>query len=342
VLAWEFIDGVPVASITASAKASPSEFANDPSQPNQDFERIARQIYRNALNQIFRDGIFHADISAAGLLVVPSGSIAHVDFAVVGRLDEERQTLLQSQHENLLSGQVDESVDILIECAGLTSSFNHGELRRALAMVLEDRLDGFQSPSASLPREVAQNTYARLMSTFCEHGIVLPADLSLYFRTMMTMESLIFELSPDFDAVAEQSRFFSLAAREDYRQSLELSYAIENVARLYQDAVELVSDLRRLHNSAQAIDMSLRTLRTRLLQYCFWGVLVAVATYFGLRDEHLRQVMALKPFLLPGAFLGVAVFLFNRLWRQSRQLSRVDRAIVSTREIASRSLGRVR
>ena len=340
VLSWEFINGVPVGSIINSIRSAREP--NDFSRRDYDFDQIARQIYRNALNQIFRDGIFHADVSAAGLLILPAGSIAYVDFAIVGRLDDERQRLLQAHYECLLQGRIDEAVDRLVECADLPSWFEHADLRRALANILEDRLDGFLSPVGSLPRKVSQNTYMSLMSVFREYQIAIPGDLSVYFRTMLTIEALVFELCPDFDVVAEQSRFLSRAAEQDYRQSLELPQAIEEAARLYQDAVELLSDLRRLHSSAQTIEVSLRTLRIRLLQYGFWAVLVAAAAYFGLRAEALHQTTALKPFLLPGAFLVAGLFLVNRLWRQGRQLSRVDRAIVSTREVSSRSLGRVR
>jgi hypothetical protein len=48
------------------------------------------------------------------------------------------------------------------------------------------------------------------------------------------------------------------------------------------------------------------------------------------------------PVVLPLIFLVIALFLLNRFWRQGRQLSRVDRAIVGTREVSHRSLGRVR
>ena len=341
VLSWNFIDGVPVASILSSLRAStpgsPSEVS-----PQYDVYRIARQIYRNALNQIFRDGVFHADISAAGLLLLPTGSIAYVDFAVVERLDDERQRLLQAHHECLLQGDIDEAVDKLIECAQLQASFDDSEFHRALAIVLEDRLDGFQSPENSVPRRISQNTYLSLMSVFCEHEIALPSDLSIFFRTMLTIESLIFELCPGFDAVAEQSRFFSLAAKQDFKQSLELPQVIDQVTRLYEDAVELVSDLRRLRNSAQAIDVSMRTLRIRLLQYGFWAVLVAACAYFGLRDQSFVERAMAGPVVLPLIFLAIALFLLNRFWRQGRQLSRVDRAIVGTREVSHRSLGRVR
>jgi predicted unusual protein kinase regulating ubiquinone biosynthesis (AarF/ABC1/UbiB family) len=342
VLSWEFIDGAPVASIVGSIRAAKPDQPSDSSRRGYDLDRIARQIYRNALNQIFRDGVFHVDISAASLLVLPAGSIAYVDFALVERLGDERQRLLQAYYESLLQGQVDNAVDKLIQCAQLPPSFDNAELRRALAVILEDRLDGFRSPEGSVPHKIAQNTYLSLMSAFCQSEIALPVDLSIYFRTMLTIESLVFELCPDFDAVAEQSRFFSLAAKQDYKQSLELPQVIDEVAKLYQDAVELVSDLRHLHSSAQAIDVSMRTLRIRLIQYGFWAVLVAVCAFFGLRDKALLEATVAKPFVLPIAFLLVALFLINRIWRQSRQLSRVDRAIVGTRQIPTRSLGRVR
>lgn len=341
VMSWEFIDGISVVSIVNATKPSEPAHTNDPPPPD-DVEQIARKIYLNALNQIFRDGIFHADISAAGLLVLPTGSIAYVDFAVIGRLDEERQKSLQRHYESLLEGRVDESVARLIECAVPPSAFDHAEFRRALAIILEDRLGGFQSPAGSLPRKFSQITYLSLLAAFREYGIPLPDELSVYFRTMVTIESLVFELCPWFDAVTEQSRFFSLAAREDCKESRDLPRVIEQMARLYQDGVELVSDLRRLHNSAQAIEISLRTLRIRLIQYAFWAVGVAACAYFGFRDEALLRAAGFKPLLYMGVVLLVALFLANRVWRQSRQLSRVDGAIVSTGEVSRRSFGRVR
>jgi predicted unusual protein kinase regulating ubiquinone biosynthesis (AarF/ABC1/UbiB family) len=124
----------------------------------------------------------------------------------VGRLDDERQRLLQAHYESLLQGQIDESVDKLIECADLRSSFDHTEFRRSLAIILEDRLDGFQSQVGSVPRKISQNTYLNLMSVFREHEVALPGDLSVYFRTMLTIESLIFELCPAFDSTSVLKR----------------------------------------------------------------------------------------------------------------------------------------
>jgi len=336
VLTWEFIDGRPVASLIGAARDADATVA---ALPEHDLKFIARRIYRNALNQIFRDGIFHADVSAAGLLVLPTNTMAYVDFAVVGQLDNERLRLLQAEHECLLKGHVDDAADKLLNAAA--APIENSSLRRSLVAILEDRLDGFESPVNALPRKVSQITYQRLMSAFHDHGVLIPRDLSTYFGAMLTIEALIFEIYPRFDAVAEQSRFFSMAAKQDYRQSLELPYVIENVGRLYRDATDLMSDLRKLHNSARTIDVSLRTLRIRLLQYGFWASLAAACAYFGLREEILLGEVKLKALIVPVAVVAAA-FLVSRVLRQSRQLSYLDRAAISTGEVSSRSRGRVR
>src|ERR1700751_1975689 len=91
ILSWEFIRGTSVLQILNAIHQGDHDYLQKLRDQKYNLRLIARRIYWSTLNQIYRDGLFHSDLSPAGILVLPNNRIAHVDFAVVGRLTEEHQ-----------------------------------------------------------------------------------------------------------------------------------------------------------------------------------------------------------------------------------------------------------
>ena len=183
------------------------------------------------------------------------------------------------------------------------------------------------------------------MQVLRKHRVVIPHDLSTYFTTMLTIESIVFELCPAFNMVTEQSAFFSRAASLDLTDALGPKRIYESLVEYSQDAQRVFTNLRKLQKSGQMIEISLRTLRIRLMQYGFWSILVSVCTYLGFRDEAIRQFQisaGLKPYWIPAIFVFFAIILLSRIWRQGKRLAAVDRSIITSSEISVRSFGRVR
>jgi ubiquinone biosynthesis protein len=346
VMAWEFIDGIRVVDLLNAVRISNKSYLQELSDRGYDLPKIAQRIYRNALNQIFRDGIYHADISPAGLLVLPNNVIAYVDFAVVGRITDDRLDNLRYFYGCILENKHDEAIDDLLNSITPASDTDQVQLRRDLARVMDDYLDGFESPAGSTPRTAAHHTHLNLMQVFRKHRLVIPHDLSTYLTTMLTIESIVFELCPSFNAVTEQSAFFSRAASLDLSDALGPKQIYESLVEYSRDAQRVFTNLRQLQKSGQMIEISLRTLRIRLMQYGFWSILVLVCTYLGFRDEAIRQFqisVGLQPYWVPATFLFFALILLTRIWRQGKRLSAVDRSItVTSSEISVRSFGRVR
>ena len=345
VMAWEFIDGIPVVDLVNAVRISDEPYLHELSNRGYDLSKIAHHIYRNALNQIFRDGIYHADVSPAGLLVLPDNVIAYVDFVVVGRMTDDRLDNLRYFYGCILENKHDEAIEELLSSINPASSINQVQLRRDLARVLDDYLDGFESPPGSAPRKAAHQTHLNLMQVFRKHRVVIPHDLSTYLTTMLTIESIVFELCPAFNMVTEQGAFFSRAASLDLTDALGPIRIYDSLVEYSQEAQRVFTNLRKLQKSGQMIEISLRTLRIRLMQYGFWSILVSVCTYLGFRDEAIRQFqisVGLPPYWIPATFVFLAIILLARIWRQGKQLAAVDRSIITSSEISVRSFGRVR
>jgi predicted unusual protein kinase regulating ubiquinone biosynthesis (AarF/ABC1/UbiB family) len=345
VLTWDFVDGIPVSQIVEAKRQSKRDYLDDLAERGYDPDRIARRIYWNALNQIFRDGIFHADVSPAGLLVLPADKIAYVDFAVIGRLSEERQNSLRYFWRCLLQQRFEAAIDEMLYCIGTPASYDAIQFRRDLIRVLEDYVDGFHSPATSEPRRTAHQHVAQIMSVIRQHRLPIPAELASYFTTMLTTESIVFDLSPSIDAAGEVKAFFNRAASLDVEEALRPQRAYASVVGFHQQARLMLSELRTIQKTSQSIEISLRTLRIRLLQYGFWAVLIVAAAYLAVNNDTLNSLqssLGLQPHWTAAALLVFALFLVSRIWRQGRQLAAIDRSIVTARELSNRSLGRVR
>ena len=52
--------------------------------------RLAVNLYKVFLKQIFEDGFFHADPHPGNLLFLPDGRIGLLDFGIVGRVSRDR------------------------------------------------------------------------------------------------------------------------------------------------------------------------------------------------------------------------------------------------------------
>ena len=87
VLTLEWIDGTPVSDI-AQLKAD-----------GHDLGDIGLTVLRSFLRHAMRDGFFHADMHQGNLLVEADGTVAAVDFGIMGRLGKiERRFLAEILH----------------------------------------------------------------------------------------------------------------------------------------------------------------------------------------------------------------------------------------------------
>lgn len=81
-LTLERIEGIPVSDVEAIRAAG------------HDLGRLVDIAAVSFFNQAFRDGFFHADLHPGNLFVLPDGSLAVVDFGIMGRLDKPTRIFL--------------------------------------------------------------------------------------------------------------------------------------------------------------------------------------------------------------------------------------------------------
>src|SRR5919108_5310108 len=86
------------------------------SRSAEDRHRIAVNVYKAFLKQIFEDGFFHADPHPGNLLFLPDGGVGLLDFGIVGHISRDRLAGLVT----ILLAIMEQDVEALIdECIAL-------------------------------------------------------------------------------------------------------------------------------------------------------------------------------------------------------------------------------
>jgi ubiquinone biosynthesis protein len=345
ILTWEFVYGIPVLQILNAIHQDDRKYLQKLEDQQYDLRLIARRIYWSTLNQIYRDGMFHSDLSPAGILVLPDNRIAHVDFAVVGRFTEMHQDSFRFFMQYVLREQFDEAIDELLRWIEAAPNTDIVRFRRDMSAALEDYLDGFRSPVGSVTWLAARHVVVRMMSVVRQHGLSIPATVSLYLRALLTRDAIIFELAPTYDPLTDEAQFMVRAARMDVKEILNQREAIGSVTESWGQAKEIVDYVGKLLTSGRSIEISLRTLQARLLQYGIWTALIGTVAYLGFREEaftSLNAVLGVGKYFIPGTLLFFAFIFMLLVLRQGRKLASIEQSNVIGREVSQRSLGRVR
>lgn len=185
-LVMEWLDGTPL----LLANFTGVGYAGDPMAEKQ---AIVSLLIRAFFQQIYIDGVFHADPHPGNLFYLNDGRIALLDCGMVGRLDPRTQQVLtemllamvnlDAQRCTQLTLQLAESVQP-VNLARLESDYDR-LLRRYYNLNLE------QISFSQLFYEVLQKARA--------NHLRIPGNMGLYAKTLANLEGVARVLDPQFN-----------------------------------------------------------------------------------------------------------------------------------------------
>ncbi|MGH8065472.1 MAG: ABC1 kinase family protein [Candidatus Entotheonellia bacterium] len=170
------------------------------SRSNEERHRIAANLYKAFLKQIFEDGFFHGDPHPGNLLFLANGSVGLLDFGIVGRVSRDRLAGLG----NILLTIMEQDVEALLdECVALGLMPMDLD-RRAIQYELDDLL------AENLDLPLRDISLGHILETMFEmgrkHRLKVHSNLVLLGKTLMTIEAVIRALDPSF-ALVEEARW---------------------------------------------------------------------------------------------------------------------------------------
>uniref|UniRef100_E6QS13 Putative ubiquinone biosynthesis protein n=1 Tax=mine drainage metagenome TaxID=410659 RepID=E6QS13_9ZZZZ len=262
------------------------------------------------LKMILVDGYFHADPHPGNVMYLPGNCIGLIDFGMVGRLTEYRRQQLIGLLDALVRNEEADLIQILMDWTG-EEEVNEVKLAHDVAdlMANYDHLQLKDVRVAALLNDIA--------SLIRDNSLLLPADLTLLFKALITLEGLGQQLNPNFQLSDLMAPFVRDVIMQRYtaealikRSRRGLKEAFEVVAGLPRDVAKLMREVRR---GRLRIDLDLKRLDSfgqqidRASNRVTMGILTASLVIGS------SIVMTVDGWRFMG-FIGFALAFLNSLW----------------------------
>jgi ubiquinone biosynthesis protein len=209
------------------------------------------------LKMILLDGYFHADPHPGNIFFLPGNRIGIIDFGMVGHLTEPRR----NQIVNLLHAIVyrDENgiTEVLLDWAG-DAEVDETRLQHDLSELV------FSYDDLKI-KDINIGALLQDITTIMrDNSLVLPADLTLLFKTLITLEGLGQQLNPDYHMVDQIQPFIEQVIADRYTPQALLARGRKGMREVAGIVAGLPRDLSHLLREARRgrvrIDLDLKRL----------------------------------------------------------------------------------
>jgi ubiquinone biosynthesis protein len=178
--------------------------------------RVARVLHRSTLEQAYRHRLFHGDPHAGNVLVLSGGTVAYIDFGIVGELDEQLAVKQERLVFHLVAGQLDAAYRMLVAAIELDGQRDLTEFALAVTSEFSSYLLRVRSPHATAAEKSVGRVFLAVANAIRRLDLRLPAKLTRFYRAQLIVDMLVFKLHPALDPVAEFGQFW----RDETRRRL--------------------------------------------------------------------------------------------------------------------------
>jgi ubiquinone biosynthesis protein len=209
------------------------------------------------LKMILVDGFFHADPHPGNVMYLSGNRIALIDFGMVGRLSPVRRRQIIDLLAGLARHDEETMLEVLLDWRG----DDFVDEARLAADLSEFAFDYADMQLKDLKIGVLLR---RVSAILREHSIVLPVDLTLLFKALITLEGLGRQYDPEFRLIERVRPFLDRAMRERYQPAETARRAQETLSDFFGLVTSMPRDLARLVKDARhgrmRVDLDLKRL----------------------------------------------------------------------------------
>jgi ubiquinone biosynthesis protein len=209
------------------------------------------------LKMILIDGYFHADPHPGNVLYLPGNRVGMIDFGMVGRLTELRRNQIVDLLAALSTKDEEGMLGVLLDWTG-DAVVDEQKLANDVAELV------FNYDNVPLKDIRLGNVLSEITVIMRDNSLVLPSDLTLLFKALITLEGLGQQLDPEFHMVDHLTPFVRKVITDRYTPAALLKRGRHGVRDLLSIVTGLPRDLARLLREARRgkmkIDLDLKRL----------------------------------------------------------------------------------
>ncbi|MBU5306827.1 AarF/ABC1/UbiB kinase family protein [Clostridioides mangenotii] len=205
-----------------------------------DAKNIANIGVRSFFVQILSDGFFHADPHPGNIFVIGKNKISYIDFGMIGIIDNKTLKMLNEISLAVVDKNVDKIIYLLLEMDALSSESNLSGFRQDLLYLIHYYYD------VPLEKISATEILNEVFRFFRKYNVVLPNQLIILAKTVITLEGTARLLNPKFSLDSLSKEFL----KHYYKHKLKLK---DLIADSRQNIEEVVLDLKSIPKQLKSI-----------------------------------------------------------------------------------------
>jgi ubiquinone biosynthesis protein len=168
-----------------------------------DISEVTRRGIRMGLNQVIRDGFFHADPHPSNFFIDDDGTIILIDFGMVGKLTKKTREKLGLLFLHIANEDVEAAVDVITDIGRVQDGADiegfKEDVEESVLMLRNSKIKELSLTKSAF----------NLIVEAASKGIYLPTNLILTGKTLVTIEGILLTVNPDAQVT------------EDYKEEVE-------------------------------------------------------------------------------------------------------------------------
>jgi ubiquinone biosynthesis protein len=297
ILVSEFFEGETMLTYLRALESGDKDLCDRLQSIGFDPDRTARNIIDNFLGDVFRYGMFHADLHPANLLILPGSVVGYLDFGITGTISQYSRRNLVALTLAYTRGDIEGMCEAFFRISVFDSDTSAGRFRQGIKFFAETWYDG-----VGRERRLRKNftlVMLDMLRLSRRTGVWPERDVVKYIRSAIAIDGLITRFAPSFNlgqhlqAVCDRHLRWH-ARREMFTYDSILDWAISG-ERIVRDgplrAADFVERLTTGELEAKASFLGEgfdndEALRRRAVQLGVVVLVLALAT--GFSDERIQ------------------------------------------------------
>lgn len=204
---------------------------------------VSTRLVQMFLRQAMHHGFFHADCHHGNLLIEPDGTIAALDFGIMGRLDEASRRTLALILNGFLSRDYKQIAKLHFQ-AGYVDPDQSLDAFASSMRAIGEPITGKPLQSISVAKLLTQ-----LLATTERYSMRTQPQLIMLQKTMVMVEGLAYSLNPNLNMWETARPVIEDWARDNLSPEVVVADAL---AGLYNDVKALPGQLERVASGLEA------------------------------------------------------------------------------------------
>ncbi|MGE0528093.1 MAG: ABC1 kinase family protein, partial [Bdellovibrionales bacterium] len=223
VLVLEALEGIPM-----SQSAALKQEGIEP-------EEVLKRGLRTYMKMVYSDGLFHGDLHAGNVLLLPNNKIGLIDFGIVGRLNRRTQSTIANMFLALAEEDYDRLAYLYVDLAPFTERVDVDQFARDIRDLIAPYY-GLTTKNVNLGRLLMEST-----AVASRHGLTLPTELVMFFKSMVSVEGMGRLLLKDFDFLTYSLEF----AKDLVQVRMDPKRMFSDASVLARDMISMAAALPR-------------------------------------------------------------------------------------------------